>query len=77
MPRTTVDIDGSVLRDLKRMARDEGKSLGQIISELVAVSLARGDSRSPKRRLRWTAQPMRARVDIEDKDRVYSILDRR
>jgi len=76
MPRTTVDIDGSVLRRAKELARSEGKSLGQVISELLALSLEDRArlQRAPK--LRWRTKPMRARVDLEDKDAVHSILDR-
>jgi len=40
MPRTTIDIDASVLRELKRLQKRAHKSLGQLISELVATALA-------------------------------------
>jgi hypothetical protein len=77
MPRTTVDIDAAVLRDLKRLQRREGKALGQLISELVAAALARektADQEAPP--FRWTVRSMAARVDLEDKEAVHAALDR-
>ena len=74
MPRTTVDIDPTVLRDLKRRARAEGKSLGRLLSEIAAAALKqplRGSAASP---FRWNSRPMRARVDLEDKEAVDAAL---
>jgi hypothetical protein len=68
MPRTRIDIDASVLEELKRRQRSEKRPLGELVSELLADGLARrAAEREP---LRWAAQPMRARVDIEDKEAV-------
>jgi hypothetical protein len=67
MPRTTVDLDAAVLRDLKRLKKREKKPLGQLISELVAVALAREAARPP---FAWTTQRMAARVDLEGKEAV-------
>lgn len=76
MARTTVDIEASVLRELKRLQKREGKSLGQLISELVAAALA-GEAEVPgeARPFQWTSRPMRARVDLEDKEAVRAALD--
>ena len=76
MARTTVDIEASVLRELKRLQKREGKSLGQLISELVAAALA-GEEEVPEesRPFQWTSRPMRARVDLEDKEAVRAALD--
>jgi hypothetical protein len=38
--RTTLDIDDPILRDLKRLQQREGKSLGRLVSDLLAQSLA-------------------------------------
>ncbi len=75
MPRTTIDIDAGVLRELKRRQRKEGKTLGQLVSELLAVSLRRAER--PADGLRWTARPMGARVDLEDKEAVRRALEGR
>ncbi len=75
MSRTTVDIDPTVLRELKQRQRAEGKSLGQLISELVAAALASDRGTAPPPDFHWEAQPMRARVDLDDKAAVYAALD--
>lgn len=73
MPRTTVNLDASVLRALKRRAADEGRSLGDLISELVAPALARRGAESP--RFDWhTARMGPAKVDLEDKEAVREAL---
>lgn len=74
MTRTTLDIDQAVLRELRRRQRREGKSLGQLVSELLASALAREREEVPAT-LRWTAKPMRARVDLEDKEAVRRALE--
>lgn len=76
MPRTTLDIDGSVLRELKRRRQREGKSLGQIASALLASAL-REQRAEPVPPLEWNTQPMRARIDLEDKEALHAALDER
>ena len=39
MPRTTLDLDATVLADLRRRAAAEGKSMGQVASEWLALGL--------------------------------------
>ncbi len=76
MPRTTVDIDAQVLRDLKERQAREGKTLGELISELLAASL-RTEPEAPADPFTWNTAKMRPRVDITDKDAVYGALDGR
>lgn len=76
MPRTTVDIDASVLRELKQRGRKEGKSLGRLISELLAVAL-KSERRTEDKPFRWHSHPLVARVDLEDKEALNEILDDR
>ena len=77
MPRTTVNIDAPVLRDLKRLQKREGKPLGQLMSELLAHALGgRRQERIREDAFAWTARPMRARVDLSDKEAVQAVLDR-
>ena len=74
--RTTLDIDGPILREVKALHKKEGRSMGAIVSELLADALAR--RRGSRRRattLGWTSRPMRALVDLTDKDAVYAALD--
>lgn len=74
--RTTVDLDAPILRELKRLQKIEGKSLGRLVSELLATALAgRKTPRDRRQPFQWIARPMGARVDLADKDAVHSILD--
>lgn len=74
MPRTTIDIDAAVLRELKRRQRREGKSLGQLVSELLAAAL-RGEGREEPTPFTWVAKEMGARVDLEDAEAVRRALE--
>jgi hypothetical protein len=76
MPRTTLNIDAVVLRELKRLQKEEGKPLGLVVSELLAGALRRRDEEREPTSLQWSSKPMHARVDLEDKDAVYWTSDR-
>lgn len=74
--RTTIDIDDPVLKELKRLQRLEGKSLGRLVSDLLAVALAEAKRRRPAtREFRWISRPMGARVDLADRDAVLDAMD--
>ncbi|MPZ66474.1 MAG: antitoxin [Pseudonocardiaceae bacterium] len=73
--RTTLDLDSSVLRQLKERQREQNKTLGQLVSELLARALADTAPASEPAPLEWTVHPMRARVDLEDRDAVQRLLD--
>lgn len=74
MTRTTVDIDAAVLRRLKERKQREGTTLGELVSRLLAQALREGEvDRTPS--LEWRSQPMRARVDLEDKEAVRRAAD--
>jgi len=73
MPRTTIDIDPTVLRELKRRGQREGKSLGSVVSELLTTAL--DNDKPPAAAFRWTARPMGARLDLEDSEALRRALD--
>lgn len=74
--RTTLDIDGPVLRELKQLQKKEKKALGAIVSDLLAEALGRRRARPVKRAaFAWTTRAMHARVDLADKDALYAALD--
>jgi hypothetical protein len=77
MSRTTVDIDAPLLRDLKRLQRVEKKTLGKLMSELLAQALDARQKRSgPTSGFKWVARSMgTASVDLRDKEAVWSALD--
>ena len=74
--RTTVDIDQPVLAELKRLQREHGKSLGRLISDLLARALREQKTASAAPPpVRWISQPMGARVDLADKDALYAAME--
>lgn len=75
MPRTTLNLDALVLRELKRRAAGERKSLGDVVSEIVGPALADRSSTRTARRFRWrTALMGPTRIDLEDKEAVRRAL---
>jgi len=76
MPRTTIDIDAGVLRELKTRARRDRRSIGQIASELLAGAIHTTQP-AGDRRIRWISRPMNALVDLEDKEAVRRALEER
>jgi hypothetical protein len=57
MPRTTLDLDSTVLEQLRRRATDEHKSMGQVASERLAASF-REDTPKELPRLHWPSRRM-------------------
>jgi hypothetical protein len=75
MPRTTLDLDGSVLSELRRRGQREGKSMGQVASELLARGMAEGADR-PTHALQWRSDNLgEPLVDLEDEEAVREVLD--
>jgi hypothetical protein len=73
--RTTLDLDASVLAQLRRRARAERKSMGQIASERLAASLG-GQISSEPAPLHWPSRHMgKPAVDLDDKEAVGRLLD--
>jgi hypothetical protein len=76
MSRTTIDIDPTVMRQLKARQRREGKTMGRLVSELLSSALAVGEDESPPPApLAWSSRPMRALVDLDDPEAVRRALD--
>ena len=77
MARTTVDIDASVLAELKKRRERERKPLGQLISELLAQALESENATRTAPPFSWVTKDLRPRVDLEDNDALWSVLDER
>ncbi|MFN2463907.1 MAG: antitoxin [Candidatus Dormibacteria bacterium] len=74
--RTTLDLDASVLRQLRQRGRREHKSMGQVASELLARGLDSPLEGVGQPVPRWRARNLgHALVDLEDKEAVRVILD--
>lgn len=77
MPRTTLDIDAPLLKELKKLQEKEGRSLGKLVSQLLAEALARRRLAPEPPKLQWVSRPMHALVNLSDKEAIYGVLDRR
>ena len=75
--RTTIDIDDPILKEIKRLQQREGKSMGRLVSDLLAQSLAATKGRMADKApaFRWVSKPMGARVDLGDKPAVLDAMD--
>jgi hypothetical protein len=75
MPRTTLDLDASVLRELRRRRDREGKSMGRVASELLAAALADPNRAAHGAPFTWRSGDLGiARVDLEDKEALGRLL---
>ena len=76
MARTTIDIDDPILKEIKAIQKREGRSMGKIVSQLLAEALVKHKTSAKTPRFKWISRPMRSHIDLADKDEVYRILDR-
>lgn len=76
MPRTTVQIDAPLLREIKTLQKKEGRSMGRIVSQLLAEALARRKKPAEAHEFNWISRPMQALLDLSDKEALQAVLDR-
>jgi hypothetical protein len=76
MPRVRLEIDSPVLKELKALRKIQRRSLGQIVSQLLAEALAGRKRRKEPISFKWTSRPMSAMVDLEGKEALYAALDK-
>jgi hypothetical protein len=77
MARTTIDIETPVLEEIRKFQKKDGRSISRIISQLLAEALVNKKAKTPSPSLKWTSRPMKALINLSDKDTLYRILDRR
>lgn len=73
MPRTTLNLDPSVMRELRRRSEREHRSIGELASELLARGLHEEPEPQP-RPFAWVSRDLG--VDLEDKESLASLLER-
>ncbi|MFQ5704631.1 MAG: ribbon-helix-helix protein, CopG family [Gemmatimonadales bacterium] len=78
MSRTTLAIDDRLLKRLKCMAAERGKTLGEVVNDLLRQALAVAPNRSDFRlELRgWEARAQPG-VDLCDRDKLFDLMDGR
>lgn len=75
MTRTTIDLDASVLEQLRRRAAIEHKSMGQLASERLAVALDEKPT-EPAPAAKWPTERMgKPKIDLDDKEALRRVLD--
>lgn len=74
MPRITVDIDAPLLKELKTLQKRENRSLGKIMSQLLAEALFQRRKPTRVSKLHWVSRSMKARIDFSDKEALYTLL---
>jgi len=75
--RTTIDIDDPILKEVKKLQKTEGKSLGRLVSDLLALALReRKPARQKPKTSGWISKSMGTRIDLSDKEALYSAMDR-
>jgi hypothetical protein len=73
--RTTLDIDGPILREVRALHEREGRSMGAVVSELLAEALARRRSTRARPSFRWNSRDMTSLIDLFDKEAIYAALE--
>ena len=74
--RTTIDIDDPILQELKLLQQQKGKSLGRLVSDLLAQALVQSDKRSTRKpAFHWVCAPMNSRVHLADKHASLDAMD--
>ncbi len=76
MARTTIDIDDPILNEIRAIQKREGRSMGKVVSQLLAEALNKQKNSTNTPKFKWISRPMRSHVDLTDKEEVYRILDR-
>ena len=66
--RTTINTDDPTLRQIKRIQKREGKTLGRVVADLLAQSLTSPEAAGEDAlKLAWVSKSMGARIDLADK----------
>ena len=75
--RTTINIDDPILKEVKKLQKTEGKSLGRLVSDLLARALRESKPARPKpKQSCWISKSMGERIDLSDKEALCSAMDR-
>ena len=77
MARTTLTIDDQLLRELKRKAAEEGRTLQSLTNDLLRRSLRAGPRGPYKLRMRGWKAAEQPGVDLLDRDALFDLMDGR
>ena len=77
MKRTTLTLDDHVLRELKRRASDEGRTLQAVTNDLLRRSLQPTPKTPYRLRLQGWKAAEQPGVDLLDRDKLFDLMDGR
>jgi len=78
MTRTTISLHESTLRQVKEIARRQHMTLGETVTELLGVGLAKKGEKTQARK-RFVLRTFKLgipKVSLEDKDALYAVFDK-
>lgn len=77
MARTTLTIDDGILRSIKKRAADEGRTVQEVVNDLLRQGLARSGRITFTLELpTWVAREQPG-VDLLDRDKLFDLMDGR
>ena len=65
MPRTTINIDDPILKEIKGLQKKEGQAISKIVSQLLAEALAQRKTPGATPKLDWVSRPMHAHKGVK------------
>jgi len=77
MRRTTLTIDDQLLRELKKKASEEGRTLQAVTNDLLRRSLTPTPTKPFRLRLRGWKASEQPGVDLLDRDALFDLMDGR
>lgn len=63
-----------MLGQLRARQREQGGTLGSLVSELLARALRQTEAMQPRAAFEWAAADLGARIDLDDEDAVARAL---
>ena len=75
--RTTLDLAKPVLDELKALQKKEGRTLGELASQILAEGLRdkqRSRLQEAPGKFHWRSQPLGPKVNLSDKEAVYRAM---
>ena len=77
--RTTLDLDDGLMKAVKRLAADTGRTMTAIVEDSLRAALAVRPG--TRRRTSWTWVTVKGKVrpgvDVTDRDRLYDVMEGR
>jgi hypothetical protein len=77
MARTTLDIDDGLLRELKKKAASEGRTLQAVVNEHLKRAAAAPAKSAYRLDLKGWSAETRPGVDLFDRDKLLDLMDAR